>query len=87
MKPTRINPDARIRAFASFAALVEDIGGPDVDGSAIAGLYLAAKYVRFDGRAFRVKRRGYLHLDSIRRAQAMVTRSDANQGAAAQTAI
>ena len=72
-----IHPSARTRAFAALCASIEDIGGPGVDGGAIAGLYIGSRIARFDGLAYRVSDRAFLDRAAILRAQEMVTRIDA----------
>ena len=64
-------------AFLAFADAIENLGGPGVDGGAIAGLYIAAKIARFDGIAYRVTDSAFWDRDSVLRAQAVVAEIDA----------
>jgi hypothetical protein len=77
MNPT-IQPTARVRAFAKLCATLEDIGGPGVDGAEIAGIYIAARIARFDGRAYAVTDRAFLERDAVLHVQTIVARVDAN---------
>jgi hypothetical protein len=76
MTPT-IQPTARVRAFAKLCATIEDIGGPGVDGAAIAGLYIGSKIARFDRLAYRVSEGAFLDRAAILAAQSIVARVDA----------
>jgi hypothetical protein len=71
-----IRSSARTRAFAELCAAIENVGGPGVNGAGIAGLYIAAKIARFDGRAYAVNDRAFLGQDAVLRVQAMVARVD-----------
>ena len=64
-------------AFLAFADAIENLGGPGVDGGAIAGLYIAAKIARFDGCAYRVTDSAFWNRDRLLRAQAVVAEIDA----------
>jgi hypothetical protein len=73
-----IRPSVRAQAFAALCTAIEDIGGPGVDGAGIAGLYIAARIARFDGRAYAVTDRAFLERDAVLHVQTIVARVDAN---------
>jgi hypothetical protein len=54
-----IRPSIRTRAFAELCAVMENVGGLGVDGAGIAGFYIAARFARFDGRAYTVIDRAF----------------------------
>ena len=64
-------------AFMAFADAIESLGGPGVDGGAIAGLYIASKLAVFDGENYRVTDSAFWDRDSVLRAQAVVAEIDA----------
>jgi len=67
----------KAEAFMAFADAIENLGGPGVDGGAIAGLYIAAKIARFDGENYRVTDSAFWNRDRLLRAQAVVAEIDA----------
>jgi hypothetical protein len=73
-----IRPSIRTRAFAELCAVIENVGGSGVDGAGIAGLYIAPRIARFDGRAYAVTDRAFLERDAVLHVQTIVARVDAN---------
>jgi hypothetical protein len=66
-----IRPSIRTRAFAELCAVIENVGGPGVDG---AGLYIVARIARFDGRAYAVTDRAFLERVAVLHVQTIVAR-------------
>jgi hypothetical protein len=70
-------PSEKTRAFAALCDKIEAAGDAGTDGGAIAGLYLAAKLVRFDCGAYRVNDEFYLTPACIKSFQELVDAVDA----------